>query len=123
VYLKVNGIPKTVKVHRLVAITHINNPLDKPQVNHKDGCKTNNSIDNLEWSTCKENIIHSVQTKLRIANKGSKHGQSKLTEDSVKDIRSRYAAKNVTQKVLADEYGVSFQTISDVVNRKLWNHV
>lgn len=121
--IKVNGLTKTVKVHRLVAITYIPNPDNKPQVNHKDGCKTNNNVHNLEWNTCRENVIHSVETGLRVANKGSKHGLAKLNEANVLDIRARYATKNITQKALADEYGVSFQTVSDVVNRKLWNHL
>jgi hypothetical protein len=56
--LSKNGKSKTVRVHRLVADTFIPNPCNLPQVNHKDGNKTNNSSDNLEWVNNSGNIMH-----------------------------------------------------------------
>lgn len=50
---------KTELVHRIVAATFIPNPLNKPQVNHKDGNRANNRVDNLEWVTCAENLAYS----------------------------------------------------------------
>ncbi len=58
-----DGTNKLCYLHRLLAITFIPNPDNKPVVNHKDSNKLNNSIDNLEWATYQENNIHSLLSK------------------------------------------------------------
>lgn len=64
VTLCVNGQRKKFYVHRLVAIAFIPNPNSYEQVNHKDGNKSNNKVDNLEWCTQKENLMHAFRTGL-----------------------------------------------------------
>jgi hypothetical protein len=69
------GKPKNrnCAIHRLVAKAFIPNPENKPQVNHKDGDKSNNKIENLEWCNGSENVCHAFENGLRVAIKGKKH--------------------------------------------------
>ena len=64
VNLRANGQSKTVKIHRLVALAFLANPQNKPDINHKDGDKANNSLCNLEWCTAKENVQHAIRMGL-----------------------------------------------------------
>lgn len=60
------GRNHTLMIHRLVAQAFLPNPKNKPEVNHKDGNKQNNHVDNLEWATGSENMRHSTDTELRV---------------------------------------------------------
>ena len=64
IVLRKNKKRKYVRIHRLVALTFIPNPDNLPQVNHKDGNKLNNNIDNLEWCTNSENTQHGYDANL-----------------------------------------------------------
>lgn len=59
------GKTKNFQIHRLVAQAFIPNPLELPQVNHIDGNKDNNSVNNLEWITNRDNVIHAYKNNLR----------------------------------------------------------
>ena len=64
VYLSVSQVDKTCSVHRLVAQAFIPNPDNKPQVNHINGNKKDNTVDNLEWCTALENNRHALRNGL-----------------------------------------------------------
>ena len=61
-----NNVGESLYVHRLVAKAYLPNPLNLPEVNHKDGVRVNNHKDNLEWCTSSENSVHAVATGLRV---------------------------------------------------------
>ena len=85
-----DGKSKALSVHRIVCQTFIKNTDNKKYVNHKNGIKTDNSVDNLEWVTASENMRHAFRTKLHIPYKrkvGTEEPRSKLNEKQVREIR------------------------------------
>ena len=113
---------KLKSIHRLVAIAFIPNPLNKPEVNHIDGNKLNNRVDNLEWVTSSENQIHAHKIGLQPEMFGEGHPNSKLTETDVLKIREEYKNGKL-QREIAEEFGICRQNVSDIVNFKLWKRV
>ena len=98
-------------IHRLVGQAFIPNPLNKPQINHKDGNKKNNNVSNLEWMTAKENCAHS--SKNNLLPKGQNHYYSKLSNKDVKEIK-KLIKKGVMGKDIAKKYNVSRSLISKI---------
>jgi hypothetical protein len=118
VVLSVKNKRKTIQLHRIVATAFINNEENKPNVNHKDGIKTNNIVSNLEWSTQQENVNHSIKV-LNNSYTGEANPTSKLKNKDVLVIKN----SNLTGVELAKIYNVSGQTISYIKNNKRWKHI
>lgn len=110
------------KVHRLVAETWIDNPENKPTVNHIDGNPLNNTSINLEWNTYSENIQHAYKNGLIVPLKGEDCPSAKLTVDDVTLIRQVYKpyCKLFGARALARKYKVTHQTILSALNHKSW---
>ena len=121
VHLSRGGVSWYGTVHRLVAQAFLENPEGKAEVNHIDGDKANNRVQNLEWATSSENRQHAYDTGLQAGPKGETNGSSKLTESDVLYIRSN--PDGLTQRELADKLGVSRNVISTVIRGLAWKHV
>lgn len=119
VYINANG--KTKEIQLFVAKAFIPNLENKPQVNHIDGIKNNNKLNNLEWNTCKENINHAWRTGLRKKQLGEECSSVVLTEKDVLEIRA--IGSNLTQKEIAKIYRVSRSNIGLILNRLRWSHI
>lgn len=114
-YFRVSIGGKLKFVHRLVAEQFIPNPNNLPQVNHIDGDKTNNCVDNLEWVTNGQNRKHAIENNLQICGEDCKN--SVLTE---KDVYFIYKNQHLKGTELARILGKKRQTINNVLQGKTW---
>lgn len=105
-------------IHRLVAQAFIPNPENKYSVNHIDGNRLNNNVENLEWATGTEQNNHAFATGLKLPGEGV--GNSKLKNHEVLAIRKDTKSK---LRILAKKYGVCKATISMIRNRIMWKHL
>ena len=109
-------------IHRILALTFIDNPENFPCVNHIDGNKHNNSLDNLEWCTHKQNTVHAYNEKLISIPIGEKRFNSKLKRNQVLEIKK--LIKNGVRVVdIAKTYGVARTTISCIKHGRNWKHI
>lgn len=97
--LCINKKSKGIGIHRLVALNFIDNPENKPQVNHINGIKADNRAENLEWVTCSENIIHSY-----------KNGMQRMAWD--RELINRNAMKHF-KKIKNIEQNIIFNSITE----------
>lgn len=115
----------TFKNHKAVAETFIKNPNNLPIVNHKDGNKLNNRIDNLEWCTFKYNIKHAYENDFVSIKYGEDRSNAKLTIKQVEYIRKNYIPRDrkFGTRGLARKFGVHHSTIVDVLKYVTWNNI
>lgn len=106
---------KCCRIHRLVAEAFIDNPLNLPEVNHKDGNKLNNYYLNLEWSTTSQNTKHAYDNGLCSSKKEKR---VKLSYEQVQEIRDKYENQNISTLKLGKEYNVHSSYITKLVNNK-----
>lgn len=113
---------KTIPIHRLVAATFIPNPNNYPEVNHKDGVKHNNNVENLEWCTTKQNNMHAVMNGLDLHCKGSDHWLAKINEMTAAKIKNLIKSGMMCTKI-ASELDVSKHIVYDIKYNKAWRHI
>lgn len=119
-YARVKIKGKRLLVHRILAKTFIPNPNEYPMVNHIDGNKLNNSLDNLEWCTLDQNMKHAQRTGLLI--RGTEVHTNRLDEVQVLTIR-KCANDGLSRKNLASYFNVALSTIEAIVTRRNWKYL
>lgn len=110
-------------VHRLIAKAFLKNPDNKFTVNHINGNKRDNRIENLEWATSKENIAHAWESGLSKARVGVDVATHKFTPEQVLEVREIWSKGGITQKALSRKFKMCPMTVCLIVNRKIWSHI
>lgn len=118
-----DGKKLTTRVHRMVGEMFLKKNFDSLEINHIDGNKLNNRVDNLEWVTSLENLQHALDTGLRIPLKGVDHHNAKLDEFKVLEIKRLLESNKYSQQEIADLYGITQGPISDINKGIAWSHV
>jgi len=117
------GNRKKCMIHRLMAFAFIPNPDSKPEINHKNGNKHDNRLENLEWVTASENRQHSFANGLQLIQRGEKCRWAKLTDADVIKIKALLRSGSLTQKKIGEMFGVSRSCILNIKIGKDWKHI
>jgi hypothetical protein len=116
---------KIFKIHKAIAETFVPNPYNKPEVNHEDGNKLNNNVNNLAWATGSENTQHAYDNGLANALCGIDNPCAKLTKEDVMYIREYYMPYDSMYgaRALGRKFGVNKNVIRDIANNKSYVNV
>lgn len=120
--LSKKSIKKRFYIHRLVLEAFLPIQKNKLEANHKDGDKTNNLLENLEWVSRSYNHVHAYNTLHKPRMLGSKHPHSKLTEEDVLKMRQLFK-DGVTKKAIAKQFGIAYNTAQQIIIRRRWKHI
>lgn len=122
VVVSINTKRHCYKVHRWVAQAFIPNIDNKPFVNHINSIRNDNRVENLEWCTQKENIVHAWNNNRCNPTHGSKCHSAKITERDVLDIRILYK-KGIKIKDIAEKYSLYFGNVRKICIGETWKRV
>lgn len=109
---------KNRAVHRLVAEHFIDNPKNKPQVNHKDCNKQNNSVENLEWVTPLENVNHAISNNRKPKYNWQTHRVCKINPEIAQEIKQLKGKKYYRE--IAEIYGIKYSTVAHIMTNRRW---
>ncbi|WP_288356587.1 NUMOD4 domain-containing protein [uncultured Pseudomonas sp.] len=110
------------KVHRLVALAFLPPAPSDSQINHKNGIKTDNRPENLEWVSASENVRHAFAMNLVGPRVGESNSRAILTSDDVRKIRL-LSAEGISCAAISRRYAVSEGTIRQILKGRNWKHV
>ncbi len=108
--LKNEGKRYDFTIHKLVALAFIPNEENKPFINHKNGIKTDNRVENLEWCSASENVTHAVKNRLI---------KTKLTDEQAKEIFN----SQLSYRKLAKLYNITSGIVWRIKNKKAYKHL
>lgn len=120
VRLTKDGISKNQYVHRLMCFAFLENKENKKTVNHKNGIKNDNNLDNLEWCTQSENMLHAINTGLS-SSVGETHVDSKLSNIDVGNIKHLLISGETATQIKRKYFPhVCRQTICNIKHQRSW---
>ena len=120
IHLQNKNISLSTSVHRLVARVFIPNPENKPEVNHINGIRDDNRVENLEWVTSKENKRHAME---KLGNGyGQTHSQAQITEEQVRAvcdmIMDNYRSVDIAKKL-----DIYIEKVRSIRKKQSWQHI